>query len=242
MSKSQKQKISKILIIEDDKNLSFIISKFLEKHNYQIFKAYNGSQGLDKLQKIAFDLILIDIGLPELNGFNLIKKLRNKKIQTPIIVITNNIEDYNQIKSFATGANLFHKKTINFELLIVQINQLIKNSHIYKKKLNSLEKIKIKDLEIIPQKMQIKRQNRHINLTKNEFNLLLLFIESNGKIISRNIITEKVLHNKIVESGAIDTLISRLRKKITKNNEPQIIDTIYKIGYKLNKNYQKNNK
>lgn len=221
----------KILLVEDDTNLNFILTKSLERAGFSVVAKQSGKAGLSAALSQKIDLFLIDIGLPELNGLDLIKQLRPQKVSVPIIVITNQSKIEKEIESFDLGANLFHRKPINYDLLISQINSLLTPNV-------SAADIEIKDLVISPSKRIVIRNNKTKSLTKSEFDLLFLIVTSNGRVFSRNDISRRVMRSHLdVEPGSVDTLVSRLRKKLKVSGAPDIIETIHKSGYRLSSSY-----
>lgn len=221
----------KILLIEDDTNLNFILTKSLERAGFSVITENTGAAGLSQALDKKVDLILLDIGLPELNGFEVIKKLRPQKLSVPIIVMTSQSQLGKEIESYELGANLFHRKPINYELLEAQIKSMLAP------KISEAD-IKIKDLVISPAKMTVSRKGKGISLTKSEFDLLFLLVTSNGRVFSRNDISKRVMKSHMdVEPGAVDTLVSRLRKKLNVADGPEIIDTVHKSGYRVGSAY-----
>ncbi len=221
----------KILVAEDNRSLSYFIKKFLESHGFQATIIEEGNQVLTTALEENFNLIILDIGLPGLNGLDIIEKLRENNDYTPVIVITNQLTDENEIKSFSMGANLFHRKPINYELLLVQVRSFVNN------KTSDIE-IKLDDTYINPSKRLVLCNDKKVNLTKNEFDFLLLLAVSQGKVFSRYTITHRILNKSHeVEPGAVDTLVSRLRKKLEKYGKGDLIETVFRAGYRINTDY-----
>jgi len=217
----------RLLLIEDDANLSFFLDKFLKNKGLTVDVIRDGEEALIKAQKRKYDLYLIDIGLPNVNGFIIVNKIREINNIAPIVIITDKDTLKNEVESFNIGANLFHKKPLNYELLIIQIKNLLKDFS-YK------QILEIGDLYIdIPRKF-VKKDNLEIHLTFNEFNLLLMLVKDQCKIFSRDQILTRILNiYKDVDNGAVDTLVSRLRKKLGTYKGQNVIETIYKSGFRL---------
>jgi len=221
----------RILLVEDDANLCFFLQKFLENKGYYIKAFQEGDAALNKAQKDKFDLYLIDIGLPKVNGFTIVNKIREVNNTAPIIIITDKDTIINEIESFNIGANLFHRKPLNYELLLIQIKNLLRD-------FSFRQVIEIGDLYIdIPRKL-VKKEGKDIHLTFNEFNLLLLLVKDQCKVFTRDQILTRVLNGyKDIDNGAVDTLISRLRKKLGTYKGHNVIETIYKSGFRLSLQY-----
>ncbi len=223
--------LPKILIVEDDDNLSYFLRKVLKRNGYNADKVSNGKEGISKLTLYSYDLLIVDIGLPEMNGFELLKELRTFNPNIPAIVITDRISKNNEVESFEVGANIFHKKPIDFEVFLAQVKSLLKNKI-------RLDTFQIGDLTIDFNLKNVKKNNKLINLTFNEFKLILLLAGTKGRVFSREEILTQILNTKRDStSTAVDTLISRLRKKLGDFKDEPSIETIYKLGYRLNLKY-----
>lgn len=218
-----------ILIIEDDSLLAEVIQKNLMQ-DYDTSIENDGLSGkILALEKI-FDLIILDLSLPQLNGFEIITAIRKEKIKTPVIVITTNVEIENEITTFKYGANIFHRKPLNFELLKFQISSLINRTdhHV----------IRIETLEIYPEKNYTTIDGKEVPLSKKEFALLTTLLYAKGDILNRNQIINRVNERFIdIEEGTVDTLTCRLRTKLGDPLGKTIIETVYGKGYRFNPNY-----
>jgi two-component system response regulator BaeR len=227
----ERKKEPYILIVEDDRNLSYFLKKFLRSNDFKTKIVEEGQRALQTALEKNFDLIILDIGLPGISGLELMDRLRAENDNTPVIVVTNQLSQENELHSFSKGANLFHKKPINYDLLLVQIRSFVNND------VDDVE-IKLGDIFINPSKRLLLCDEQKVKLTKNEFDFLLLLTVSNGKVFSRYTITHRILNKSHeVEPGAVDTLVSRLRKKLEKYDKDDLIETVYKAGYRLNTDY-----
>lgn len=223
--------LPKILIVEDDDNLAYFLRRFLKRNGYDAEKVSNGKEGISKLTLNNYDLLIVDIGLPQMNGFEVLKELRTFNPNLPAIVITDRISRENEVETFEVGANIFHKKPIIYEVLIAQVKSLIKS----KQPSNT---IRIGDLTIDLTLKRVYKNSKLINLTFNEFRLVLLLISIKGRVFSREEILNQILNLKRDStSSAVDTLVSRLRKKLGDYNGEPSIETIYKSGYRFNLKY-----
>ncbi len=221
-----------VALVEDDLNLIFFMQKFLHNSDFYVTTFKSAETLMNKLNKHSFDLFLLDIGLPNINGLSVLKQIRKFNEKVPVIIITNKGNRDNEIEGFSIGANLFHKKPINFDLLLIQMKNLIKA---YAKD----QIIELGDLYIDTRRRVIKKDSKFIKLTYSEFNLLILFVKDQCKIFTREDILTKILADKTTDSGAVDTLISRLRKKLGTYKGDSVIETIYKSGFRLSLNYFK---
>lgn len=223
---------AKIAVVEDDASLAFFLQKFLENKDFKVSIFRDGENAFNSTEKENFNLFIIDIGLPILNGFSLVRKLKETNQQCPIIIVTEQSNTSNEVQTYEIGANIFHKKPINYELLLTQVKNLLKE-HL------KSQIIETGDLYIEVEKHLVVKNNELVHLTHNEFKLLLLLAKHQCKIFSRDDILEKVLGDQ-VSIGAVDTLVNRLRNKLGDYKGRSVIETIYKSGFRLSLNYFNN--
>lgn len=219
----------KVLIIEDDKNLSHLIKKRL-KEEFEVTQAFDAEEGLSYAFYDNYDVIILDLMLPKMSGFQVIESLRNKKIKTPILILSakENIED--KVKGLELGADDYLTKPFSFPELIARINALIRRS----KSIEDISKLKYEDLVIDLLKKEVYRGNKKIDLTAKEFELLKYLVENAERIVTRNMILSHVFDIDFdIESNVVDVQIHRLRDKIDKGFEKKLIHTVRGFGYVL---------
>lgn len=222
----------KVLIIEDDKNLSHLIKKRL-KEEFEVTQAFDAEEGLSYAFYDNYDVIILDLMLPKMSGFQVIESLRNKKIKTPILILSakENIED--KVKGLELGADDYLTKPFSFPELIARINALIRRS----KSIEDISKLKYEDLVIDLLKKEVYRGNKKIDLTAKEFELLKYLVENAERIVTRNMILSHVFDIDFdIESNIVDVQIHRLRDKIDKGFEKKLIHTVRGFGYVLKSN------
>lgn len=221
----------KILLIEDDVPLGYLIQQILEKEGYSISRAKTASEGIKEGSKNIYNLIIVDIGLPDFSGFKVIEFLKEINTDIPVIVITDQIDEKNEIESFQRSANVFHRKPLNFELLIVQIQSFFLLS-------NQPKSFKFKNLSFNQVALEVSSGSKHIRFTQSEFKLITLFTKYPYQVFTREDILNKILdRNKNLSDSSIDTLMSRVRYKLNLLGHKELIKTIYKLGYRLNELY-----
>jgi DNA-binding response OmpR family regulator len=219
--------------MKDDINLSFFLHTYFKRHDYFIDNTYTAQDGIKKFLSNKFDLALIDIRLSDCNGLDIAQKIRKVSSTFPIIIITDNIDVKDEIKSYDIGVNLFHKKPIVYSLLLSQIKAILK----FNNTLN--EKTHIKDTVIDHTHRIVNKKGQSVKLTPNEHKLLKLFLNYSYQVFTREDITLKILNNNRDSNlNAVDTLISRLRRKVGKIEDKELIETVYKLGYRVNLNLQ----
>jgi len=223
-----------ILLIICDANIGCLFQKNFLDTEFYISIAYNSETGIKKALSNKYDIVLIDLQEKAKECFKTLIRIRDVNRNIPIIVIGNKEDHESQINTYKLGGNLFHSKPISFPLIEAEIRQLL--FYKFKKIL-----IQMGDIEIDLTSRVIKRKQKEINLTKSEFNLLLLLIKNREMVISREkIITNILNNNKDIGYAAVDTMISRVRKKLSQYGSESVIDTVVKVGYRLNPIYIKN--
>lgn len=220
---------SKILIAEDDKSSNFFVKRFLENKNFEVLSCIDGEEAIKLSRKQDFDLAIIDLFLPKFNGITVLRRLRDKAGNCPVIMMTDTHSEANEIETYKSGANLIHTKPINYNVLEAQVNSLIK----VKQKENFIE---IGDIYLNPRIRLCIKGNKEIYLTYNEFNLAYLLFSQKERIFSREEILSRILDDS-VGLGAVDTLISRLRAKLGTYNNKGVIETVVKSGFRVSLEY-----
>ena len=217
----------KILVVEDDKNLRKLIVTCLEKANYTVFDTKNGEEALELMDRQYVDLIVTDIMMPEMNGYELIKELRDANYNTPILIITAKEDIEDKRGGFSLGADDYMVKPINIDELIMRVKSLLKRSNQANEK-----KIKIGDVELDYDKLEIRKKDKVYQLTQKEFYLLYKMLSTPDTIFKRQDLIEEIwgLENES-DFRTVDVHIKRLREKLEDINEFEIV-TIRGIGYK----------
>ena len=219
----------RILVVEDEKDLNNIITKHLKKNNFSVDSVFNGEEALEYLDYGTYDLIVLDIMLPKVNGYEVIKKLRENKNETAVLMLTakDSIED--KIKGLDLGADDYLIKPFDFGELLARIRALVRRK--YGNTSNTME---IDDLCIDIAKKTVVRGGKNIELTGKEYEVLEYLIQNKGHVLSRDKIRDSVWdYGYEGESNIIDVLIKNIRKKIDIGNSKQLIHTKRGLGYVL---------
>lgn len=217
----------KILVVEDEKDLNNIITKHLKKNNFGVDSAFDGQEALDFLQYGFYDLIILDIMMPKLNGYETLKKIRESKNKTLVFILTakDSIED--KVKGLDLGADDYLVKPFDFNELLARIRALVR-----RKNGNSSNELLIDDLVLDINKKSVTRAGKNIELTAKEYEILEYLIYNKGHILSREQIRENIWDFAYEgESNIIDVLIKNIRKKIDLEGSKQIIFTKRGLGY-----------
>jgi phosphate regulon transcriptional regulator PhoB len=221
----------KILIVEDEKEIADLISYALKKENFDVTVALDGERALEKLREESFDLVILDLMLPKIQGLEICKIIRNNpKIQkTGIIIVTAKGEEYDRIKGLEMGADDYITKPFSPRELLARIKAIlrrIKNSP-------TGQIIHIGDIVIDKETYTVTVRGQPIKLSATEFKLLLYLAERPNKIFNRDHLLDAVWGQEIyIDPRTVDVHIRRLRLKIEKDpDNPQYIKTLRGIGY-----------
>lgn len=218
----------KILLVEDDPTMSSFIKLGLEDNNFDVTVAYDSAMAEKIVFSKKFDIIILDIIIPGINGLELCKKIRNSNIKTPVLMLTSldSVED--KIAGFDCGADDYLVKPFNFMELHARIKALSRRH----KESNVIPTMKIADLEIDSISKKVRRSDREIKLTGREYAILELLISNVGKVFQRIEIAEKVWGFSFNSgTNVIDVHINSLRNKIDKGSTPKLIHTLVGFGY-----------
>jgi two-component system copper resistance phosphate regulon response regulator CusR len=217
-----------ILIVEDEQRLAEILKKQLEDSGYNAEVAYDGYVGKQLVEKNAYNLIILDINLPLLNGYDLCKEIRKTNSRIPIIMLTAFGTPDNKLTGFDVGADDYILKPFDFRELLARVNVFLKRSG----SINMTEKIKIADLEMDLNTKSVIRSQKKIELTAKESLLLETFLKNKDKLLTRDFIIEQVWGIEFDPStNIIDVYVNYLRKKIDKDFEPKLIHTKFGFGF-----------
>lgn len=216
-----------ILVVEDDKNLRKLIVTCLKKNNYNTYESMNGNEALQVLDQNYIDLIISDVMMPGMDGFELIKELRDCKYKTPVLIITAKSDIQDKKQGFLLGADDYMVKPINLEELLLRIQVLLRRSQSANEK-----KIRVGDLVLEYNKLSITKKNKVYSLAQKEFLLLYKLLSTPDTIFTRQELIEEIwgLESES-DYRTIDVHIKRIREKMYDVNEFEIV-TIRGIGYK----------
>jgi len=222
---------TKILIVEDELKVANFVKRGLEENDFEADIAYDGLIGLKMTQQNDYQVILIDINIPIINGFELCKEIRKTNNRIPILMLTALSATDNKVMGFESGADDYLVKPFEFRELIARIKALLKRSQEYK---FTSSVLKIANLEMNTESKIVKRGNDIIDLTAKEFLLLEYLLINKGRVVSRVDIAEKIWDITFdTGTNVIDVYVNFIRKKVDKNYNPKLIHTIIGMGYVL---------
>jgi len=221
-----------ILVIEDEKRVADLLKIDLEENGYQVMVAYDGEMGLRLFQNNAFQLVISDIILPKLNGFEVCQQIRKTDDQIPILMLTTLGTADDKLEGFDVGADDYMVKPFDFRELLAMVRVLLKRRAVAS--VDIVKEITYADLNINLERQEISRNNTPIKLSPKEYNLLVYLVENAERVVSRVEIAEKVW-NTHFDTGTnfIDVYINYLRKKMDKNFDVKLIHTKPGVGFIL---------
>jgi len=228
--------LTKILLIEDDKNISEMITEYLTNDLYEVTQVYDGESAIDEFRAHPYELVLLDLMIPKINGMNVMRKIREHDF-TPIIIITAKDNDTDKAVGLGLGADDYLTKPFSLIELSARIKANIRRVTKYVKEqgINKNEVICVKDLEINVYKYSVTKKGKQLNLTHKEFEILKLLSSNLGRVFSKEQIYNQVWKEPYYgDENAINVHIKRLRNKLSNDKcDFQYIKTLWGIGYKM---------
>jgi DNA-binding response OmpR family regulator len=225
--------MDKILIIEDDKAILMALKDDLEFEGYEVSAAYDGKEGLRLAMSQEFQLIVLDILLPELNGFEVCKKLREAKINTPILMLTAaRTDEMDKVLGFELGADDYVTKPVGSRELAARVKAILRRA---RQEDEPGEIYEFGDISVNFKSHEVLKAGKEVSVTALEFKLLKFFIAHKGEVVTRNALLDEAWGDAIVSPRTIDPHIVHLRKKIENNpSQPEYIISVRGVGYKFN--------
>lgn len=202
-----------ILLVDDDLGLAELLAQFLELEGFSLTVANDGQTGLNLALEQEFDLILLDVMLPKLNGFEVLKALRTKK-QTPVLMLTARGDEIDRVVGLEIGADDYLPKPFNDRELVARIKAIIRRTS---QQADEQQPgiIEFADIKLDPSRQEVTRQDQLLILTGTEFSLLYYMIQHNGEVLTKETLSEQVLGKKLMPfDRSLDMHLSNLRKKL----------------------------
>ena len=224
----------KILLVEDEKKLANTIQAGLEEHDYKVTLAYNGKEGKELFLNNVFDLIILDINIPYINGYVLCRLIRSKNKLVPVILLTALNFTENKVEGFELGADDYIPKPFEFKELLARIKALLRRAELGKPSSEEIAVLSVADLELDLNRKEARRGGQKITLTAKEFQLLEFLLRNKDKVVSREDISKSVWETDFdPQTNVIDVYVNFLRKKLDKGYTPKLIHTHVGMGYIL---------
>ncbi len=223
--------MTRILLVEDEEKLARFVELELTHEGYQVEKAFDGRTGLELAEKGGFDLLLLDIMLPGLNGLEVLRRLRKEGSAVPVIMLTARDAVMDKVTGLDMGADDYVTKPFSIEELLARIRAALRKQTVQKKE-DSL--LSCADLTVDVSRHRVTRGGKEIELTGREFSLLQFFMENKTIVLSRDQLLEKVWgYDYLGETNVVDVYVRYLRGKIDEGFEPKLLQTVRGVGYVL---------
>lgn len=224
----------KVLLVEDEEGLILTLTDRLEAEGFAVKSATDGESGLNLALSENFDLILLDVMLPRKNGYDVCRDLRQKSINTPILMLTAKGETIDKVLGLKLGADDYLTKPFEVIELLARIEALLRRAP--KTQINSPDVFNFGDVKIDFKRAEITKKSQIIELSAMEFKLLHFLIENRGAVHSRNQLLDEVWgYDAMPSTRTVDVHIAWLRQKLEDNPKyPQFIQTVHGFGYKFN--------
>lgn len=226
--------MSRILLIEDNRDLAFGLRNNLEIEGYEVETAENGRAGLEAFARTTPDLLILDLMLPELDGFRVLRSLRKEGHSVPILILTAKGEEADKVRGLRMGADDYVTKPFGLLELLARVEALLRRTH----KAGTTESIGVQrfgKIEVDPAARTVCRAAQMVELSPKEFDLLLALLRAGGAVVSRlQLLREVWGYSAAVVSRTVDTHIAELRRKLEENPaSPRHILTVRKTGYRI---------
>ena len=219
----------RLLVVEDEKKVARFIKKGLEEEGYAVDLAFDGEEGLARALDRIHDLIILDIALPKMDGLHALKKLRDGKVPTPVLLLTVRATIEDKVLGLDSGADDYLTKPFAFQELLARIRALLR-----RKAEAGPPLLQVEDLVLDPARHLVTRGGERIDLTSKEFALLEYLMRNAGRVLSRAMISEHVWdYDFDTETNVIDVYVNYLRRKIDSGREKKLIHTVRGSGYVL---------
>ena len=219
----------RILLIEDEVKLSSFIKRGLVAERYAVDVAHDGRSGLELADTYQYDLIVLDLMLPEMDGSEVLRRTRRRNPSVPVLILSarGSVED--KVSHMETGADDYLTKPFAFAELLVRIKALMRRGPV-----NRASTIRINNLELDRLSQQVKREGQRIDLTSKEYALLEYLMSNAGRVLSRNMIIEHVWDQTFDGiTNIVDVYIRHLRNKVDDGYEPKLLQTVRGVGYTI---------
>lgn len=229
--------MKRILIVEDDLSIAELQKDYLELSGFEVSVCTDGVQGLNTIKEKEFDLIILDIMLPKIDGFSILRSIQEDK-DIPVLLVSAKKEEIDKIKGLSLGADDYITKPFSPGELVARVKSHIQNYERIKSKFTPKSKnniINIRGLEIIKDSRQVLINGTEVTLAQKEFDLLIYLAENPNRVFSREELFEKIWgFDALGDTATVTVHIGRVREKIESSpSNPQYIETVWGAGYRL---------
>ena len=219
----------KLLVVEDETRMVELLRKGLAEEGHTVVCAQDGSEGLDLARNYEFDVILLDIMLPKMDGYDLAAQIRKEKIAAPILMLTAKDSIPDLVRGLDVGADDYLTKPFAFEELLARLRAVKRRAPV-----PQATKLQVGNLVLDPATREVSRAGAGILLTRTEYNLLERLMYRPGKVVPRRSLIEAVWgFDREIEENTLDAFVRLLRTKVDIENQPKLIHTVRGVGYMI---------
>ena len=224
--------MSRILIVEDELDLANIIKDYLEKELYEVEICTEGDKAIEIFDKFKPSLVILDLMLPGMNGYEICQNIRIKST-IPILILSAKIDEFDKVKGLNLGADDYITKPFRPRELLARVNALLRRSQVFNKE--NLEIIEIENIRIYTKEYKVEKNGRDLDLSRNEFELLMFLSKNPRQVFSREQLYDRIWgFDSYGDLNTVTVTINRLRQKIEDNpKNPKYILTVWGVGYKF---------
>lgn len=224
--------MSRILIVEDELDLANIIKDYLEKELYEVEICSQGDEAIEIFDKFKPSLVILDLMLPGMNGYEICKNIRIKST-IPILILSAKIDEFDKVKGLNLGADDYITKPFRPRELLARVNAQLRRSQVFNK--DNLEIIDIENIRVYTKEYKVEKNGRDLDLSRNEFELLVFLSKNPRQVFSREQLYERIWgFDSYGDLNTVTVTINRLRQKIEDNpKNPKYILTVWGVGYKF---------
>jgi len=219
----------KLLIVEDEARMVELLRKGLTEEGHTVVCASNGREGLEMARAYEFDVIILDVMMPKLNGYELAEKLRRERVATPMLMLTAKDTIPDLVRGLDAGADDYMTKPFAFEELLARLRAVKRRAPV-----PQLPKLQVGNLSLDPATREVSRAGMAVLLTRTEYNLLERLMDRAGKVVSRRSLIEAVWgFEREIEDNTLDAFVRLLRAKIDIEGQSKLIHTVRGVGYMI---------
>lgn len=223
-----------ILVLDDEKEIADLIELYLKSENYSVYKFYDSESALKCIKKINLDMAILDVMLPDIDGFSICKKIR-EKYNFPVIMLTAKVDDISKIEGLSIGADDYITKPFNPLEVVARVKSALRRYHNYNKEQDDKDIIEFLGLSMNKKNHKCILYNEELNLTPIEFSILWYLCKNRGKVVSSEELFSNVWGEKYLDcNNTVMVHIKRLREKMhEKPKNPKFIKTVWGVGYEI---------
>jgi len=218
----------KILVVEDDPGISRLMRRALEQAGYTVNIAVDGKSGLDMAQNDNYSLLILDIMLPGIDGWNIVDELRSDGSRVPIMMVTARDMVEDRVKGLDLGADDYLPKPFEVSELLARVRALLRRDRVHRSRI-----IKVADLIVDTAQRRVTRAGVEVGLSHRDYELLEALAANESKVLTREVIQERIWMDEDSSSNTVDVYINMLRKKIDNGHDVKLIQTVRGAGYTL---------